>query len=41
LGDEIKKNGIGRKLNICGEERYSQGFGGKTCEKETTLNAQA
>jgi hypothetical protein len=28
-------------MNICGKERCSQGFGGKTCEKETTLNTQA
>jgi hypothetical protein len=41
LGDEIKKNEIDRNLNICGEERCSQDFGGKTYEKETTLNTQA
>jgi hypothetical protein len=40
LVDEIKKNEIDRKMNICGE-RCSHGFGGKTCEKQTTLNTQA
>jgi hypothetical protein len=42
LGDKIKKNETDRACSIYrGEERSIEGFGGKTCGKETTWKTQA